>query len=71
MKTTKKELEAALDMACCQIVKNTDVVRGLDPRSHCVVYSATTIPKVIRGPLMWMLAQYNDKFNAPVKSDKN
>lgn len=38
---------------------------------HCVVYSATTIPQSIRGPLMDMLAHYNDKHNAPVKSDKN
>jgi len=38
---------------------------------HCVVYSASTIPQNIRGPLMDRLAIYNDRFNAPVKSDKN
>lgn len=38
---------------------------------HCVVYSATTIPEKIRGPLTNMLAHYNDKHGAPIKSDKN
>jgi len=38
---------------------------------HCVVYSANTIPQNIRGPLMDRLAGYNDKFKAPIKSDKN
>lgn len=38
---------------------------------HCVVYSATTIPKEDRGPLMDMLAKYNEKHNAPIKSDEN
>lgn len=38
---------------------------------HCVVYSATCIPERIRGPLMWLLAKFNDKFKAPVKMDKN
>lgn len=38
---------------------------------HCVNYSATTIPETQRGPLMDMLANYNNKFNAPIKSDEN
>lgn len=38
---------------------------------HCVSYSATTINKDIRGPLMDMLANYNNKYNAPIKSDQN
>lgn len=38
---------------------------------HCVVYSATTVPTGIRGPLMTLLADFNQKNGAPVKSDKN
>jgi len=38
---------------------------------HCVVYSATTIDPELRGPLAKMLAGYNDKHKAPIKSDVN
>jgi hypothetical protein len=38
---------------------------------HCVVYSANTFPREVRGPLMERLASYNERFNAPIKQDKN
>lgn len=38
---------------------------------HCVCYSATTIPTDKRGPLMDMLSSYNERHNAPIKSDTN
>lgn len=40
-------------------------------KGHCVVYSATTLPEDKRGPLMSILAGYNDKHKSPVKQDVN
>jgi hypothetical protein len=38
---------------------------------HCIVYSANSFPRYIQGPLMRELAEYNNKHNQPIKSDKN